>query len=143
MRETPKSTGLIIGMIRLLLVVRCHIIILIRMCRRGKVRRSHQRVHNTGPWHSRHARWRRWQRRRLLRKLEILHGWIVHHCCRHLLLWWLRRLLESVIVPAPSVLELFVEETNAPASLFPNLLEDLQDFFLLSSGNQTFSCDSK
>lgn len=128
----------------LLVLVRCHIVILIRMRRRGKVRRPHQWVHNTGPRHPRHARWRRWQRRRLLLlKLEILHGWIVHHCCRHLLRWWLRRLLESVIIPAPFLLELFVEETDAPARLFSNLLEDLQHFLLLSSGNQTLCGDSK
>lgn len=141
LERNTETDELIIRMVGLLLVlVRCHIIILIRMRRRGKVGGSHQGIHNPGPWHPRYTRWSRWQRRRLLLKLKTLNGWIMHHCCRHLRLRWL---LESVVVPAPFLLELFVEEANTPARLFPNLLEDLQDFLLLSSGNQTMRSDSK
>ena len=47
------------------------------------------------------------------------------------------------IVPAPLLLELFVDKTNSPASFLVDLLEDSKHFLLLTTIGQDFGCMSK
>lgn len=69
--------------------------------------------------------------------------------------WWSRRqggrrplkskvqwLLKSVllVVPAPLLNQPVNHEVDAPASLFVDLVDDGENFFLLGTGDKTFPC---
>ena len=44
-----------------------------------------------------------------------------------------------LVVPAPFLLKVAMQEGDAPAGFFLDLLEDLEDFFLLAADGQAFS----
>lgn len=44
------------------------------------------------------------------------------------------------VVPAPLVFEFGMEKAHTPASLFADLVENLQDFLLLASDHEAFRC---
>ena len=47
------------------------------------------------------------------------------------------------IRPAPLFFELLVQEADAPAGFFADLLEDLKDFFLFAPDHKTFGGDGE
>jgi len=59
------------------------------------------------------------------------------------LLRLLLRLRRRVFLPAPLLFQLFVQKADAPAGFLTDLLEDLEDFFLLSADGQAFGGDGE
>ena len=45
-----------------------------------------------------------------------------------------------IFVPTPFLLEVFVDEADLPAGFFVDLVEDLEDFFLLVAFCEHFGC---
>lgn len=85
----------------------------------------------------------RWKRVHLLwlkglRIRERLHGRRVRQQSVLKLLLLLR-----LFLPAPLLFQLFVDESNPPASFLAYLFEDLKDFFLLAPRGETLRGDGK
>lgn len=48
-----------------------------------------------------------------------------------------------IFLPAPLLLELFVEEANPPSCFLTDLVEDLEDFLLFAADGETFGSNCK
>lgn len=134
--------------------IRRYIIRLIRMLRQTEVRLSHERI-----WDPRWRSWTllNWGRRRKRYRgqdlLLLLHGnlllldlllLILHIpvlAMRDNVLLLGLNLLLRLIVPAPFLFQFVVEKSDAPASLLPDLVKDLKNFFLFTLGLQTLCGD--
>ncbi len=128
-----------------------YIVILIRMRRRGKIRRAEHGVHDPL---SRHLLGHRWRWRGQLRRstgllvLQSLRHGLLHHRGRQLLLLGLKRLLLLLLGlrllflvadPAPFLLQFFMQKPHAPSGFLADLVEDGQDFFLFAAGDEAFA----